>query len=223
MNLRLLLPAILALHCYNAVVAQQIQVPKAQSVKFIENKKQWESNILYRADIAAGAVFLETGRITFDLANQQDMTKGRHAHEQPGQEPPADLTVHRHAYQLVFDGCKVPSQINPIHPTKEYYNYIIGNDHNKWASKAYGFGEVRYEGLYNGVDMKIYSSGEDMKYDFIVAPGGDANQIQLRYIGIAGMEIKIARPQAVFEIRLFNKSGIKRVEVVDAGYMVAER
>ncbi len=173
----------------DAASAQLQATEHEQPLKFIENKNQWQPNILFKMDLGAGTIYLENDCITFDLANQSDLMKGRHAHDHPN-DPQPDLTIHKHAYKLYFDGGKTPSAIIKNNPSKEYYNYIIGNDPSKWASKVHAFSEIQYKGIYSGVDVKIYSSGENMKYDFIVAPGADADQIQLRYDGTDGLELK---------------------------------
>ena len=49
------------------------------------------------------------------------------------------------------------------------YNYMIGNDKSKWGIGARSYRLVRYDELYNGIDMEIYSAFKNLKYDFIVA------------------------------------------------------
>src|SRR5262249_52263244 len=69
-------------------------------------------------------------------------------------------------------------------------NYFIGNDPAKWAADVNVFHEVRYEGIYPGIDMKVYSKANELKYDYIVAPGSDASLIRLKYSGADKMVLK---------------------------------
>lgn len=42
---------------------------------------------------------------------------------------------------------------------------------------------VRYAGVYKGVDVLYYGAGTELEYDFQIAPGADARQIQMRFTG----------------------------------------
>jgi len=59
-------------------------------------------------------------------------------------------------------------------------NYFIGNDPNKWQTNVPTYSKVRYQGVYPGVDLVYYGNrGGELEYDFVVAPGADANAIAL--------------------------------------------
>lgn len=45
------------------------------------------------------------------------------------------------------------------------------------------FGGLYYENIYEGIDVKFYVKDNILKYEFIVHPGADFNQIKLRYKG----------------------------------------
>jgi hypothetical protein len=62
----------------------------------------------------------------------------------------------------------------PFGKLDEYHNYFIGYDSSRWSGHVNLFEGVYYQEVYNGVDLKIYSLGQNLKYDFIVAPGYDA-------------------------------------------------
>ncbi|MFI5173092.1 MAG: PKD domain-containing protein, partial [Chitinophagales bacterium] len=126
--------------------------------------------------------------LTFDLFEIADLEEARHAHHSPNEQI-ADGIIHRHAYKMFFEGANNSPSIIKNNISKEYYNYLIGNDHSKWASKVFAYSEVIYKNLYSGINLKMYSSGENLKYDLIVSPGTDESQIQFRYDGTD--EIKI--------------------------------
>lgn len=44
--------------------------------------------------------------------------------------------------------------------------------------------------MYDGIDAVIYPSAYYVKYDFIIAPGANANQIQLQYEGVNNLRIE---------------------------------
>jgi hypothetical protein len=45
------------------------------------------------------------------------------------------------------------------------------------------YGQVRYEGVYPGIDLLYYGNQHQLEYDFLVGPGGDASRIMLRFDG----------------------------------------
>ena len=43
------------------------------------------------------------------------------------------------------------------------------------------FEKVRYHDLYPGIDLVYYGHERQLEYDFVVAPGADANRILLSF------------------------------------------
>lgn len=186
----LLLVSLTALVFSTAAWAQNNNVPRSQSIKFIPNQNQWAENILYKAEFSSGTVFLEQNALTFDLVDQIDLMNAHHAHHTQNDGSNDIDIIHKHAYKMFFEGAKTDAQLLNRNPSKEYYNYLLGNDPSKWAKKVSGFGEVTYNNLYSGIDLRIYSSGINMKYDLIVDPGSDVSKIQFRYDCVDDIQIQ---------------------------------
>lgn len=68
-------------------------------------------------------------------------------------------------------------------------NFFYGNDSTKWYSGVPNYREIYYKNIYNGIDLKYYTHDYGLKYDFIVHPGANVNQIRLKYVGASGLEI----------------------------------
>ncbi len=163
-------------------------------VEFKENKGQWENNILYRAKIPAGELFLEKNKLTYQFYNEQDMLRmGDIFHGWINNPQLADSILHLHAFQVEFFNA-LPAQTLAQHPCSDYENYFIGNDTTKWSSNVKKYQDVTYQNIYNGIQLKLYSSHENgLKYDFIVNPNADVNQIQLNYNGVNEIFLKNGR------------------------------
>jgi hypothetical protein len=56
-------------------------------------------------------------------------------------------------------------------------NYFIGNDPAKWRSNIPTYAQVKYEGIYSGIDLVYYGNQRQLEYDFVVAPGADPRRI----------------------------------------------
>ncbi|UCH89274.1 MAG: SBBP repeat-containing protein, partial [Thermoplasmata archaeon] len=74
-------------------------------------------------------------------------------------------------------------------PFNHYSNYFYGNVPSEWVTEVPNYGEIYYEDLYNDIDLRYYSSQNGLKYDFIIHPGADIEQIRLRYEGAEGLEL----------------------------------
>ncbi len=68
-------------------------------------------------------------------------------------------------------------------------NYFIGNDPKSWHTNVPRYAEVRYRGVYPGVDLLYYGNPGNLEYDFIVAPGSSLEQVRMRIEGAQGITI----------------------------------
>lgn len=108
------------------------------------------------------------------LHERKNETDGRLA---PGQ------IINGHSVEVNFVGANQSAGPSATGQSSEYYNYFIGTDPARWASKAYAFQEIFYDNLYDKIGLKIYSVDKNVKYDFVVEPNADPSQIVLEYVG----------------------------------------
>ena len=167
--------------------AQRVKIPNqhAQSfVRFTENKKQWDANIKYKAELDGGALFIEqNAKLTFHLYDK-DNFRSRHL----GKIISPKLKYH--AYTVDFIGANALPHIDAIGAYDDYVNYFIGSNQQNWTSNARHYKSISIKNLYQGVDA-IYNGGSQaIKYNFIIHPNGNANEIKLRYTGVDNIRLK---------------------------------
>lgn len=157
-------------------------------IKFIENKNQWPEQIDFSARVPGGRMFIGPGGFNYyflDEARLQELHEG--SHEKVIQEsdgrPLDDQMINGSSLAVTFVNANSTLTPEAFGKSSEYYNYFLGGDTCRWASRAYAFNGIVYSSLYDGIDLKIYSSGMNVKYDFIVRPETDVSQILLRYSG----------------------------------------
>src|SRR5436190_12880811 len=143
--------------------------------RFIENKNQWDQKIKYRADIHSGALFLERNCFTYHLMDGHFL-EALHGHTNTN---PDSIKIRGHVFKVTFENCSEDVAVNAEGEFPDYYNYFLGKDQSKWASKVRAFTTVNYQNLYDGIDLKIYSQGNHLKYDFIILPNVDPSLIQV--------------------------------------------
>ncbi len=61
-------------------------------------------------------------------------------------------------------------------------NYLRGT-RDEWKTDLETFERIRYENLYDGIDAVVFGRGQQLEYDFVVAPGADPDQIRVRFEG----------------------------------------
>ncbi len=60
-------------------------------------------------------------------------------------------------------------------------NFFYGNDSSKWCTNVLNYHEIVYYNLYENIDLRYCLTEKGLKYEFIVHPGGDPNDIKLNY------------------------------------------
>ncbi len=164
---------------------QNTALPSKAKVAFIKNKNQWHDNVKYKASLGGlNMVYLEQKTFTYVFANAEDVGK---IHE-TNHDKSETLDIHLHAYKVHFKNAQNVN-FTETGQHKEYYNYFLGNDQNKWASNVPIFEKISYQNLYQGINLEAYDSDGHFKYDLIVEPHIDPSIIEIEYEGADAVEI----------------------------------
>ena len=62
-------------------------------------------------------------------------------------------------------------------------HYFIGRDPRKWRSDVSHYSRILYSDLYPGINVVYYGVGGHLRYDFVVHPGANPEQIRLQVEG----------------------------------------
>lgn len=155
-------------------------------LEFIENQGQWTGDFLYKSSSGQSDVYLEKDgfRYVVGLAENKDLADAYH--HGISKTPPV---LKYHAYKMVFENANTAT-IEGSKKQTNYYNYFLGNDSTRWKTGIHPYLALDYKHLYNGIDVHISSEKGNLKYDFIVQPKAEVQQIQLRYDGPDGLSVK---------------------------------
>jgi gliding motility-associated-like protein len=192
------LPFIILICIHAKAFSGEIKTPEPQNtIRFTENKNQWDKKIIYAANLDGGTMFLEKNCFTYSFydkeavetehqhgASYQDENYFKNARQQ------TSSIIKSHAFRMTFVNALTTSEIASKKATPDYCNYFIGNDKSKWVGNAKNYKEVNYKGLYNHIDLEILGLQNSVKYNFYVAPQGNANQIQLFYEGLNSISLE---------------------------------
>jgi gliding motility-associated-like protein len=159
-------------------------------LSFIENKGQWEDVINYKTEISTGAIFLHQDGFTISLKDTNDLRLAiEMSHPHGKHKPVQPFMMHQHAYRVKFIGANSNALLFPEKALPTYSNYFIGNDKSKWAGNCKMYNAITYKNIYPNIDIRYYSSQNSLKYDFVVHPGGNPNDIALAYEGVDGLSL----------------------------------
>ena len=154
----------------------------AEELNYIKNKGQWDSIINYKVNIQGGNLFLEDHILTYVFHDAHALHELHELEHELGEDfHSEDYSIDAYAFKVELLNTNNTPTITGNNPRDEYYNYFIGNNPEKWAGNVPLYKGVSYQSIYNGIDLDLYSQNLNLKYDFIVSPGADPNQIQLKY------------------------------------------
>ena len=63
--------------------------------------------------------------------------------------------------------------------------YVRQRDGSEWKQTVRQFKKVRYEEVYDGIDLVYYGKQQELEYDFVVKPGADPSRIRFSFEGAA--------------------------------------
>jgi len=78
-----------------------------------------------------------------------------------------------------FAGARLSPPIRGEKRQPSLTNYFVGNDPRKWQVGLPNYEQVRYAGVYPGIDLVYHGNEGRLEYDWIVAPGMDPANIRM--------------------------------------------
>jgi len=150
-------------------------------VSFVENRGQLDPSVRLAARCGSTTAFFTDQGLRLSLLG--DARQGT----TPEQDNDQDVAG-AHVF-LTFEGALADVSLRGagqrLGPVRTYR----GNDPSAWVSDAPSWTEMRYEGLYNGVDLAVLERDGSLAYDLLIAPGVDPSQIVVRCEGVTGLAI----------------------------------
>lgn len=161
------------------------------TARFVENKGQWDEYVSYRLKAWQGDVLFAPDRFIYSLMENEYMHLTReHGHHAHHEEENHDEAYNGHIYQARFLHTSAQKQIVPLQAYPDYENYYLGNEPARWKSGVRVFGAMTYQELYTGIDMYVFGTGTNLKYEFYVQPNAKPADIQIQYEGIEKMYLQ---------------------------------
>ena len=183
MNFSRAILALLLTILYSDLSFGDLPALKKSSVVFLENKGQWQQEILYRGNAGDAHVsFLRDG-LSFAQFTGSKSAEGYPVYQ---------------VWNLRYHGVNGDAAVKGNSGVASVNSYISGNDPSKWVIRPSQYNELWYGNFYDRIDLVWYGHERDLKYDFIVHPGGKIQDIRAGYEGVSGLKIN---EQGELEVR----------------------
>ena len=150
---------------------------------FEQNIGQFAGDAKFIARIGDGVVLLRPGVISTVIAAPEPLDES--AVLDSSARAPSAAAAERpvRSIDLRLVGARDQLNMRSVGMLSSTISYFQGADPKGWLRQVPAFERVVYEGVYPGIDLAMYRVGEDVKYDFIVAPGTPAAPIQMKIDG----------------------------------------
>jgi hypothetical protein len=170
-----------------------------RAFSFTENKGQivdqngsQRSDIDFKISLSGMNIFLGDGQIHYQwnksLSEQkqpdiriEDIIKLKHS---PAKKVEEKVQTYRLDVKLV--GANISSPVISEEKQEYYETYYLANCNGKMANT---YNKVTYKNVYPNIDWVLYAHNGELKYDFIVHPGGNPADIKLQYGGATSLSL----------------------------------
>lgn len=143
---------------------------------FIENKGQWDSYIKFASNLKNLNIFVTTDGIVYDYYSQTKLS---------------DKNIHLigQTVKMEFQGANNLVNNVGLQVAEGYRNYFIGNNPDKWVTGAREFQSVKINNVYNGIDLVMSYDDSKPRYDFVVQPNANPENITINFRGTQNVSL----------------------------------
>jgi len=160
---------------------------------FEANRGQVDPQVKFLAHGSGYSVYLTSGQMVLSLRPSAIKTGASANSTAPAASPKAAPKPAPPVRNAVIRINLVGANPNPAVAGENLQpgtvNYFIGNDPKKWRTKIPIYRQVRYAGVYPGIDLLYYGNQSRVEHDFVIAPGADPRQIQMDVEGVGSLSL----------------------------------
>lgn len=147
---------------------------------FVENQGQWQGDFDYLLRNGSDFLFFKVDEVRVQLLEKHSAGEEIHHHQNSGE------VLQGHVYSMQWLGVNQEAEVTrTILEGVPYLNYLKGNNPAHWKSGLRQYQEIVYHNIYPNIDLRYYLSPAGVyKYDFMVRPGGNPNNISWQFKGV---------------------------------------
>ncbi len=144
---------------------------------FIENGGQWDKDIHFASRTSFGHIAFGSDFILFNV---------KEGPENENEVGPVDLEEQIVQGTVIRMDLLDTEEVHPRGLDKLPYptNIFYGNDPSSWGTNLASYRKVIYEDIWDGIDLVYDSSDVHIKYEFVVDPWVDTDNIRFQLTGL---------------------------------------
>jgi uncharacterized protein (TIGR03437 family) len=96
---------------------------------------------------------------------------------------PPEKGYHNAFFRVRLRGADRHARAEALEPLPGTINYFVGSDASRWLTTLPCYRKVAFRGVYPGIDLIYYGDGQQLEFDFSVAPGADPRRIRMAFEG----------------------------------------
>ena len=182
---RFTLKIILAL--YSIVLTMKVYGIERESIWIFPNKGQLPENVQFHIDINQGDFYIDNKGFTFSLfetpkKHHHTIEKKRSANKQL----PENKILKGQTIRTTFLNANL-SNYQITGETSSFYKNYFKKDFS--YARIYGKNNIKYKSIYDGIDLEMSTNSENFKYNFLIAPFKNTDQIKQKIVGALGSYI----------------------------------
>ncbi|MBI3820938.1 MAG: hypothetical protein HY286_19795 [Planctomycetes bacterium] len=156
------------------MVNQEVTRPTG-GLHLLENCGQWSRGAKFAAKIGHAVTYFTERGIAIEVATKTI--------DGSACEPRSSIIF------LAFEGGNQNITIKGVGESKAQDNFFLGANESDWHPGIPSFAGVRYNNLYNGVDLLIHSRDGLLEYDLEIAPGADVANLIIACHGAESLSL----------------------------------
>jgi len=151
---------------------------------FVENKGQLSEKVRFHAGQRNFQVYLAPGEVVYAFVRKEPAGPDRGLLPASGKRTDVGRSeLKTQVFRTVFEGANTEVDIRGEEAQEAKANFFFGSDPARWVSGAPTYGKILYRNLYPQIDLWVCGDQESLKLEYRVRPGGNVDEIKMRYLG----------------------------------------
>ncbi|MDP1726036.1 MAG: SBBP repeat-containing protein [Bacteroidota bacterium] len=165
---------------------------------FIENKGQIvdqyyhpNKNVLYLLKTKELKVLLNKNGFSYEVVKKTVLTEietgaviQKNSLPFFGDSPrKLNYTINLHRIDILFENIQTNATIITDAPLNDVINYYTPGVPETGVLNIHRFKKIRYQNVYKNIDVEFVINNDKFKYNFVIHPGGNINDIKFKFVG----------------------------------------
>jgi hypothetical protein len=161
--------------------------PQSTPLSFVQNTGHEAGAASYLAHGPGYAMKLFPGRVELSIARPEKRPEARGEAERLPVRPASPRL------EMELLGADRAAAMEGARKLPGVASYFIGSDPKQWRTALPTYGELRYKGIYRGIDLSFHgvdgAQGQRLEYDFALQPGARPGSIAIALRGAESVEL----------------------------------